>query len=82
MSAGGFHINQHKVTSTEEVVTADSHVLPSGLTLLRVGKSRDIVWTDTAGEFQLPVEGNVSAQYPRYSSHGICIRHSSEKGTE
>lgn len=38
MSAGGFHINQRKVTSTDEVVTADSHVLPSGLTLLRVGK--------------------------------------------
>ncbi|KAF0296711.1 Tyrosine--tRNA ligase, mitochondrial [Amphibalanus amphitrite] len=38
ISAGGFHINQRRVTSTEEVVAADSHVLPSGLTLLRVGK--------------------------------------------
>ncbi|XP_043199257.1 tyrosine--tRNA ligase, mitochondrial-like isoform X2 [Amphibalanus amphitrite] len=38
ISAGGFHINQRRVTSAEEVVSADSHVLPSGLTLLRVGK--------------------------------------------
>ncbi|XP_037093566.1 tyrosine--tRNA ligase, mitochondrial-like [Pollicipes pollicipes] len=38
IEAGGLHINQRRVASTEEVVTADSHVLPNGLTLIRVGK--------------------------------------------
>ena len=50
MAAGGFHINQRRVTAPEEVVTADSHVLPSGLTLLRVGESRDVVWTGAASQ--------------------------------
>jgi len=38
IDAGGLHINQRRVCSGEEVLSPETHVLPSGLTLIRVGK--------------------------------------------
>ncbi|XP_015595585.1 tyrosine--tRNA ligase, mitochondrial [Cephus cinctus] len=38
MAAGGFSINQQKITNISEVITPGIHVLPNNLTLIRVGK--------------------------------------------
>lgn len=38
ISAGGFYINQKKVTNVSEVIVPGIHILQNGLSLLRVGK--------------------------------------------
>lgn len=38
ISAGGFYINQNRTTNISEVLTPGVHILPNGITLLRVGK--------------------------------------------
>lgn len=38
IKAGGFYLNQKRVTNIEEVIVPGIHILKNGLTLLRVGK--------------------------------------------
>lgn len=38
IKAGGFYLNQGRVTNIDEVIVPGIHVLKNGITLLRVGK--------------------------------------------
>ena len=47
ISAGGFYVNQQRVTNTEELVIHGIHILNNNLMLVRVGKKNYYIveWT-------------------------------------
>ena len=47
IDAGGFYLNQVRLTNTDQIVMPQVHILPNNLTLVRVGKKNFYIieWT-------------------------------------
>ncbi|KAG8224856.1 hypothetical protein J437_LFUL005459 [Ladona fulva] len=48
ISAGGFYVNHQRITNFNEVLTKSVHILPNNLSLIRVGKKKELFCSPVA----------------------------------
>ena len=73
IEAGGFYINQQRITNANEILTYSVHILPNKVSLARVGKSISCILVYTYAQVLCVNSVNFFKQKCAYNNYYMFI---------